>query len=89
MKSIAALQAVVTAVPFDGEPSAAELDAIDAEMPLIAAEIDLLDAEIITLDRTPTMLDARRMRRAVGRVLDERRALANRTAATVQAGGAA
>ncbi|WP_257135887.1 DUF6284 family protein, partial [Streptomyces sp. rh206] len=35
MKTIAALQAVVTATPFDGEPSDAELDAIETEMPAI------------------------------------------------------
>ncbi|MFF7810831.1 DUF6284 family protein [Streptomyces sp. NPDC007945] len=88
MKSIAALQAVVTAVPFDGEPSNAELDAIEREMPLIAAELDLLDVEIWMLDRPATVLDERRIRRARNRVLDERRNLTNR-AALGQTGGAA
>ncbi|MFD7574147.1 DUF6284 family protein, partial [Streptomyces sp. NPDC059810] len=46
MKSIAALQAVVTANPVDGEPSDAELDAIECEMPLILADVELLDAVI-------------------------------------------
>ncbi|MFJ3934669.1 DUF6284 family protein [Streptomyces sp. NPDC090029] len=87
MKSIAALQAVVTATPFDGEPSAAELDAIESELPLILAEVDLLDAQIMTLGRVPTVLDARRLRRARRRVLAARRALADRTAGMV--GGAA
>ncbi|MER6023785.1 DUF6284 family protein, partial [Streptomyces anulatus] len=31
MNTIAALQAAVTAAPFDGEPSDAELDAIETE----------------------------------------------------------
>ncbi|MEU9701956.1 DUF6284 family protein [Streptomyces sp. NPDC047981] len=82
MKSIAALQAVVTATPFDGEPSDAELDAIEQEMPLILAEVELLDARIAVLDRTPVTLDdARRIRRAHRRVLAARTALANQAAA--------
>ncbi|MEW5658839.1 DUF6284 family protein [Streptomyces cinereoruber] len=88
MKSIAALQAVVTATPFDGEPSDAELDAIEQELPLILAEVDLLDAQIMTLDRPATELDERRIRRARNRVLVERRDLANRAGLT-QSGGAA
>lgn len=77
MKSIAALQAVVTANPFDGEPSNAELDAIDRELPVILADVVLLDAQIMTIDRTPTELDQRRIRRATRQVLAARRALAN------------
>ncbi|WP_328488117.1 DUF6284 family protein [Streptomyces zaomyceticus] len=88
MKSIAALQAVVTATPFDGEPTNTELDAIEEEMPLILAEIDLLDVEIWMLDRPATALDERRVRRARNRVLDERRDLTNR-AGLAQSGGAA
>ncbi|MFE1232703.1 DUF6284 family protein [Streptomyces sp. NPDC058745] len=88
MTFIAALQAVVTAVPFDGEPSDAELDAIEGEMPLILAEVDLLDAQIMTIDRPATELDTRRVRRARNRVLVERRNLANR-AGLAQSGGAA
>ncbi|MFH9748504.1 DUF6284 family protein [Streptomyces anulatus] len=83
MKSIAALQAVVTATPFDGEPSDAELDAIDREMPLILADVDLLDAQIMSINRTPTELDERRIRRARRRVLAARRALANTAAGEV------
>ncbi len=60
-------------------PSAADLDAIATEMPLITAEVELLDAHIAVLDRTPSELDARRVRRAHRRVLTERAALANRT----------
>ena len=88
MTFIAALQAAVTAVPFDGEPSDAELDAIETEMPLILAEVDLLDAQIMTIDRPATELDKRRIRRARHRVLAERRDLTNR-AGVVVAGGAA
>ncbi|MFJ9525068.1 DUF6284 family protein [Streptomyces cyaneofuscatus] len=93
MKSIAALQAAVTAAaPFDGEPSDAELNAIEVESPLILAEVALLDAQIMTIDRAPSELDARRIRRARRRVLAARRDLANRTAAateTTASGGAA
>ncbi|MGW9383028.1 DUF6284 family protein [Streptomyces globisporus] len=88
MKSIA-LQAVVTAVPFDGEPSNAELDAIETESPLILADVALLDAQIMTIDRTPTELDQQRIRRAHRRVLAARRNLANRAATLAVPGGAA
>ncbi|MET8958154.1 DUF6284 family protein [Streptomyces sp. NPDC004074] len=80
MEHIGALQAVVTADEYDREPTAAELDAIERESPLILAEVDLLDAQITALDRTPTELDARRIRRARNRVLTARRDLVNRTA---------
>jgi hypothetical protein len=54
------------------EPSAAELDAIEAEWPLIAAELDVLDAEIALINAAyhggPTSLDWRRLRRAETRV---------------------
>jgi hypothetical protein len=89
MKHIGAVQAVVTADEMNREPTAAELDAIEQEMPVIRAEVDLLDAQIITLDRVPSELDARRIRRARRRVLAERRALANRTASVTLPGGAA
>lgn len=88
MKTIAALQAAVTAASLDFEPTAAELDAIDAEMPLILAEVELLDTQIMTIDRTPTELGDRRIRRARHRVLAERRDLTNR-AVFGRAGGAA
>ncbi|WP_156727907.1 DUF6284 family protein [Streptomyces apocyni] len=89
MKYIGAVQAVVTADVLDREPTAAELDAIEREMPVILAGVELLDAQIITLDRTPTELDARRIRRARRKVLAARRELANRTARQTAAGGAA
>ncbi|MFC9339378.1 DUF6284 family protein [Streptomyces sp. NPDC057020] len=88
MKSIAALQTLVTANPFDGEPSDAELDAIELEMPLILADVELLDVVIKTLDRPVTKLDERRIRRARHRVMAARRDLTNRAVLT-QSGGAA
>ncbi|NED15800.1 DUF6284 family protein [Streptomyces sp. SID9124] len=88
MKTIAALQDLVTAASLDFEPPAAELDAIEQEMPLIRAEVELLDAKIMTLDRPASELDERRIRRARNRVMAARRDLSNRTF-TVQPGGAA
>ncbi|WP_327666912.1 DUF6284 family protein [Streptomyces sp. NBC_00485] len=87
MSHIVTVQEAVTAFADFMEPTAAELDAIEREMPLILADVDLIDAQIITLDRTPTELDARRIRRAHRKVLAERRALANRTSGAT--GGAA
>ncbi|MFK3732506.1 DUF6284 family protein [Streptomyces sp. NPDC088090] len=87
MKSIITLPASSQALAFDGEPSDAELDAIEQELPLILAERDLLDVEIALLDRPVTELDAQRLRRHRRRVLAARRDLTNRT--TAQSGGAA
>jgi hypothetical protein len=70
------------------EPTAAELDAIEREMPVILADVDLLDAQIVTLDRVPTELDNRRLRRARRRALAARLAVANPAAATVSGGAA-
>ncbi|MFF7752270.1 DUF6284 family protein [Streptomyces sp. NPDC007971] len=89
MEHIVTVQDAVTAFADFMEPTDAELDAIEQEMPLILAEVDLLDAQIITLDRTPTELDTRRTRRALARVLAERVALANRSTAASLPGGAA
>ncbi|MFF4034868.1 DUF6284 family protein [Streptomyces sviceus] len=80
MNHIVTVQDAVTAFADFMEPTDAELDAIEQEMPLILADVDLLDAQIITLDRLPNEVDARRIRRARNRVLSERRALANRNA---------
>ncbi|WP_405750980.1 DUF6284 family protein [Streptomyces sp. NBC_00012] len=88
MKTIAALQDLVTAASLTGGPSKAELEAIEREMPLILADVELLDAQIMTLDRTPTELDERRIRRARNRVMAARRDLTNRTV-TALAGDAA
>ncbi|RPF33587.1 DUF6284 family protein [Streptomyces sp. TLI_185] len=87
MDHIVTVQDAVTAFADWIEPTNAELDAIEQEMPAILADVDLLDAVIITLDRTPSELDARRIRRAHRRVLAERLTLANRTSGAT--GGAA
>ncbi|MEU4033515.1 DUF6284 family protein [Streptomyces collinus] len=89
MSHIVTVQDAVTAFADFMEPTDAELDAIELELPLILAEVDLLDTQIITLDRVPSELDARRIRRARRRVLAERAALANRTAGASLPGGAA
>ncbi|MFF7161633.1 DUF6284 family protein [Streptomyces sp. NPDC008086] len=89
MEHIVTVQDAVTAFADFIEPTDAELDAIEQELPVILAEVDLLDAQIITLDRTPNELDARRIRRARNRVLTERRDLANRTIGVTLPGGAA
>ncbi|MEV7387522.1 DUF6284 family protein [Streptomyces sp. NPDC091215] len=89
MSTIVTVQDAVTAFADWIEPTDAELDAIDLEMPVILADVDLLDAHIITLDRTPTELDARRIRRARRRALAARLALVNRTTGASLSGGAA
>ncbi|MFF8944287.1 DUF6284 family protein [Streptomyces sp. NPDC014864] len=89
MSDIVTVQNAVTAFADWIEPTAAELDAIEEEMPAILADVDLLDAQIIRLDRTPTVLDAQRIRRARRRLLVARRELANRAAGASQPGGAA
>ncbi|WP_328538081.1 DUF6284 family protein [Streptomyces sp. NBC_00344] len=78
MKYIVTVQDAVTAFEPWMEPTDAELDAIETEMPVILADIELIDAYIITMDRVPSELDARRMRRA------RRRALAARVELTRQ-----
>ncbi|MFF1779618.1 DUF6284 family protein [Streptomyces virginiae] len=88
MKSIAALQDLVTPWSDGLEPSDAELDAIEWEMPLILAEVDLLDALITLLDRPASEFDARRIRRARNRVLAARTSLTNQAAAFVPGGAA-
>ncbi|MFF4300490.1 DUF6284 family protein [Streptomyces sp. NPDC001601] len=89
MEPIVTVQDALTAFADWIEPTDAELDAIDREMPVILADVDLLDAQITTLDRTPTEVDARRIRRARRRALAARVALVNRTAGTSLPGGAA
>ncbi|WP_148667951.1 DUF6284 family protein [Streptomyces sp. WAC05950] len=89
MEFIAALQNLVTPWSDDLEPSVAELEAIEIELPLILAERDLLDAQIMTLDRMPTEVDEQRLRRARRRVLAARTALENRAAHLPSSGGAA
>ncbi|MFF7042285.1 DUF6284 family protein [Streptomyces massasporeus] len=89
MYPIVTVQDAVTAFADFMEPTDAELDAIEQEMPVIMADVDLLDAQIITLDRVPTELDNRRLRRARRRALAARLAAAKVTAAATVPGGAA
>jgi hypothetical protein len=67
------------------EPTAADLAAIEEEMPLIEAEMRLLDAEILILlaHPKPTPLDWSRMRRAEALVLREMEKLSHRPAPPV------
>ncbi|MGA5145132.1 DUF6284 family protein [Streptomyces griseoincarnatus] len=89
MSHIVTVQDAVTAFADFMEPTAAELDAIEREMPVILADVDLLDAYITTLDRTPTELDNRRIRRSRRRALAARLALLNQDAGASVPGGAA
>ena len=89
MDHIVTVQDAVTAFADFMEPTNAELDAIEQEMPVILADVDLLDAHIATIDRTPTELDERRIRRARRRALAARLALLNRSAGASLPGGAA
>ncbi|MBZ6131365.1 DUF6284 family protein [Streptomyces olivaceus] len=89
MNHIVTVQDAVTAFADFMEPTNAELDAIEKEMPVILAGVDLVDAQIIALDHTPNEMDNRRIRRARHRVLAARRELANRTAGASRPGGAA
>ncbi|MFI0241995.1 DUF6284 family protein [Streptomyces sp. NPDC016845] len=89
MKHIVTVQDAVTAFAPYMEPTDAELDAIEQEMPVVLADVDLLDAQIVTIDRTPTELDERRIRRARRRALAARVALLNRPSVTGLSGGAA
>ncbi|MEV6528311.1 DUF6284 family protein [Streptomyces sp. NPDC051639] len=83
MNIIVTVQEAVTAFADWNEPTDAELDEIDREMPLIRADVDLIDAQIIAMDHIPNEVDTRRVRRALARVLSEYRVLANRTADAV------
>ncbi|MBZ6294824.1 hypothetical protein KVH30_30275 [Streptomyces olivaceus] len=89
MNYIVTVQDAVTAFADFMEPTDAELDAIERELPLILAGVDLVDAQIIALDHAPNEMDNRRIRRARNRVLAARRELANRTAGASLPGGAA
>ncbi|MEV6757366.1 DUF6284 family protein [Streptomyces sp. NPDC051214] len=86
MDHIVTVQDAVTAFEPWREPTAAELDAIEQEMPVILADVELLDAQIITLDRTPNELDARRLRRARRKALAARVTLANASATVAGVG---
>ncbi|GAA2259800.1 DUF6284 family protein [Streptomyces atrovirens] len=89
MEHIVTVQDAVTAFADFMEPTNAELDAIEREMPVVLADVDLLDAHIVTLDRVPSELDARRIRRARRRALAARVALLNRATSVSLPGGAA
>ncbi|MFD5802166.1 DUF6284 family protein [Streptomyces sp. NPDC127020] len=89
MNHIVTVQDAVTAFSDFVEPTKAELDAIEQEMPVILAGVDLVDAQITALDHVPNEMDNRRIRRARNRVLAARRELANRTADASLHGGAA
>ncbi|MER6678094.1 DUF6284 family protein [Streptomyces sp. NPDC000983] len=75
MNLIVTVQEAVTAFADFMEPTDAELDAIEREMPAILAGIDQIDAEIAALELRPAELYARRARR---KVLATRVVLANR-----------
>ncbi|MFE2888527.1 DUF6284 family protein [Streptomyces sp. NPDC059272] len=79
MSNIVTVQDAVTAFADWIEPTDAELDAIEREMPVILADVDLLDAHITTLDRIPSELDTQRIRRARRSLLTARRTMTNRT----------
>ncbi|GGL86489.1 hypothetical protein GCM10010095_84010 [Streptomyces anthocyanicus] len=89
MNHIVTVQDAVTAFADFMEPTDAELDAIEQEMPVILAGVDLVDAQITALDHAPNEMDSRRIRRARNRVLAARRELANRAADASLPGGAA
>jgi hypothetical protein len=89
MNPIVTVQDAVTAFADFIEPTNAELDAIEQEMPVILADVELLDAHIVTLDRIPSELDNRRIRRARRRALSARVALLNHSAGASLPGGAA
>ncbi|MEV6891403.1 DUF6284 family protein [Kribbella sp. NPDC051137] len=82
------LMTIIHLSPVGGEePTAADLAAIDREMPLIEAEMNLLDAEIALDNAGPDALPLarRRVRRAERRVLEVTRKLANREPETEDA----
>jgi hypothetical protein len=89
MDHIVTVQDAVTAFADFMEPTDAELEAIEQEMPVILAGVELVEAQIIALDHVPNEVDARRICRARRRVLAARRELANRTAGASLPGGAA
>lgn len=89
MNHIVTAEDAVTVFAPECEPTGADLDAIEREMPLITAEVELLDVQITALDRPANELDTRRIRRARNRVLAARRELTNQTTIEAVPGGAA
>ncbi|TXL86885.1 DUF6284 family protein [Streptomyces sp. IB2014 016-6] len=88
MNHIVTVEQAVTAFAPYIEPTNAELDAIDLEMPTILADVDLLDALITAMDRPANELDARRIRRARQRALTARRELTNQVTEMAPGGAA-
>ncbi|MEV7994885.1 DUF6284 family protein [Streptomyces sp. NPDC086077] len=86
MNHIVTVQDAVTAFADFMEPTDAELDAIEIEMPVILADIELIDCYITTLDRVPSELDTRRLRRARRRALAARVELTRQSAPTWEVG---
>ncbi|MFJ6726026.1 DUF6284 family protein [Streptomyces sp. NPDC091281] len=80
MRKITVLDAV-TAFADWMEPTDAELDAIEAEMPAILADVEALDDRLTLLEAKPSELDQRRVRRGQNRTLAERTTAANRAGA--------
>ncbi|WP_374705586.1 DUF6284 family protein [Streptomyces sp. AJS327] len=78
--------AALDAAASTPEPTAADLDAIEAEMPVISAEVELLDTQISLLDTPRTAWADRRLRRAHRRVLEARTAATRRSAESVLGG---
>ncbi|WP_318213986.1 DUF6284 family protein [Streptomyces sp. SCL15-6] len=89
MSHIVTVQEAVTAFADWMEPTDAELDAIELELPAILADVDLVDAEIAALERIPGELEARRIRRARRKALAAQVALLNQAAGTSLPGDAA
>jgi hypothetical protein len=89
MSHIVTVQEAVTAFADWMEPTDAELDATELEMPVILADVELVDAVIAALDRVPGELDARRIRRARRKALAARVSLLNQAAGTSLPGDAA
>jgi hypothetical protein len=79
--------------PLDAGPTPIDLQAIEAEWPVIAAELELLDAQLLLIiaGGHASTLDRRRVRRAARRLLAIRRAAAGerRSPASPDLGGAA
>ncbi|MDW4907448.1 DUF6284 family protein [Streptomyces sp. ADMS] len=87
MKHIVTVQDAVTAFADFIEPTSAELNAIEWELPVILADVDLIDAQIKAMDRMPNEVDAQRIRRARRRLLAARRDLTNTPASVRQHAG--
>jgi hypothetical protein len=77
----------------DREPTPTELEAIEAEWPVIAAELEMLDAQLVVVmaGGHASTLDRRRIRRAERQVLAVRQAVTGATCrpATPHVGGVA